>query len=163
MRVLALIVVLVSALHSLSFEQELNLKYAYDFGKRFGLGESVRAIVFRESSGGINLENSEVMACGWAQILVRTWKKRYEEDLRGLNISDRKICDVLKSDVDLNLLAAVEELKFWQKVHGRNNWKKIYASYYAGYNYKSKDGVEYSRKIVSHLKYMRKYFRKDVK
>jgi len=145
------------SLYAFSAEQEKTLEFAYQFGKRYGLENTIRAIVMKESSGGIHLKNKHINACGIAQILVRTWKRRYRDDIAHLHISDDAICSLLKRDDELNLLAAVEEIKFWQHVHGKNAWNKIYASYYAGYNYSSSEGKEYAKKVIKWIKFFKRY------
>jgi hypothetical protein len=136
----------------LSEKQYNNLEYAYSYGKLFGLENTIRAIVMVESSGGINIENKHKMACGWGQIYVKSWKKRYSKELGKMNLSDRDICTLLKKDIDLNLFSIAGEIRHWQKVHGKNSWNKIYASYYAGYGYSSDEAKLYSNKVIKTIK-----------
>lgn len=153
MRLLLSMLVLLSTLQAinLSKSQIEVLQHAYDFGKQFNLQNSLRAIVMVESSGGVHLRNPNVMACGVGQILVKSWKARYADDILGLDVTDEDICNLLIRDTDLNLLAMVEELKFWQQVHG-NDWRKIYASYNAGYSYNSQEGITYANKVIRYIK-----------
>jgi hypothetical protein len=152
MKIITLLLLTITLYASqLSQTQQSNLQYAYNFAKRFNLENSVRAIVMVESSGGINVKNPNVYACGWGQIYVKSWRNRY---VPNNNFSDEAICKILIKDIDLNLLAIIAELKFWQDIHG-NNWNKIYASYYAGYNYSSPEAITYSNKVIKWIKLLR--------
>lgn len=140
-------------LFAFTLDQKENLEYAYNFGKHYGMENTLRAIVMVESSAGKNLMSANGQDCGIAQINITSWKARYDEAIGDREISDEAICSALIKDRDLSLLAAVEEIKFWRIVHGTEEWRKIWGSYNAGYNYNSLSGRKYGEKVAKWIRY----------
>jgi len=127
------------------------LQRSYDLGKDADMGWTLAAIAYRESSAGRFLIDASGPSFGAHQILLRTATRR-------MNITDSMQKNILAQrlveDVDLSASLALEELKFWRRLHG-NNWNNLWASYNAGYNYRGTSGQKYAKMIGKHIKQLK--------
>ena len=158
--ILASLVLLISnnalALERLSQEQIKNLQKAYNYGKskpfkvngRLDSGYIMAAIMWQESSAGINCGNSSNVV-GPYQNLVTTVKSRMHQD--GIKKSRSQIAREL---VNHNTSAhwANIEIKSWLDVH-KGDISKALASYNAGW--KVHKGAGYSRSVLRRANYLK--------
>ena len=113
---------------NLSTEQIHTLHYAYTRGEPHGLGYTLAAITWVESTAGINLK-SPTGDFGPYGINITTASNRLE----------RKDTYVLQKELtnnpELGADMALSELEFWVGVYG-NNYDKVLSSYNSGWNWK---------------------------
>lgn len=121
----------------------LNISYA--LGKRHGLGFSLAAIAWRESSAGEYLMNLNDPSFGVYHILLKTAKKR--TGIKGLK--SNKLAYALTTNIRLSASFAIKELNFWKKtLKGSNrNWINVWSAYNGGFNYKKKIPQSYGKDI----------------
>ena len=132
-------------------DQVRLIKKAYTQGAIYDVGASLAAIVVIESSAGRHTLSPDEQDCGVAQINLTSFKLRYQQHLQHFPLSDAQICNMLIRDVDLNLLAAIEELRFWREVH-HDNWRLVWGSYNGGWT----PNTEYAAKVARMIKTLRK-------
>ena len=129
-------------LSNLSPLQDITLRESYHHGYDEDFGLTLAAIAWQESSAGLFLINVGGPSFGVHQILLTSAAKRAGAHTEfEKNILATKL---LKHDVSAEY--AMKELRFWRKVHGKD-YMRIWASYYAGYNYDEKSGRDYANKI----------------
>jgi hypothetical protein len=136
-----------------SNSQILILKKAKEYGKKYNLSYTLQAIVWQESSAGIQRENYLSGCFGIGHIRLRTYLDRHKIKRTYKNQLIYK--HLLTYNDRLNLQAMVDELLFWTEVHD-GNYVKIWASYFAGYDVKA--GLNYARDIrikINELKKMK--------
>lgn len=132
----------------LTESQEEVLHRSYTLGSDVDLGWTLAAIAYQESSAGKFLVNVEGPAFGVHQVLLKSASRRMDMTSTW---DKNRLAQRLMEDHDLSASLAIEELQFWQRLHG-NNWTLVWASYYSGYNYRYKPGQDYAKKIASHIK-----------
>lgn len=138
-------------------QQIKNMQNAYHYGQsnplkfngsRVDFGYIMAAIVWQETSGGINCGTGS-HAVGHYQNLVTTVKSRMAQN--GVNKSRQQIAKELQNPNTSAYWARVE-LQSWLKVHN-NGIEKALASYNAGW--KHQRGAGYSRSVISKANYLR--------
>lgn len=138
----------------LSSDQIFTINRAYQLGVQHDLGYTLAAIAFLESSAGVQLRNDRTQDYGVFGINIRTVSNRLNQ-LTGVTLNHEQR-DQLKNhlivDMNANAMYAVMELQFWQRVHGQNNWRKVWASYNAGHSYHRQVGIDYANKIAETIK-----------
>lgn len=138
----------------LSKSQIYTINKAYRLGVEHDLGYSLAAIAFLESSAGVHLRNERTQDYGVFGINIRTVTKRLHQ-LTGVTLNDKQIKSLkshLMFDMESNAMYAIMELRFWQRVHGQNNWKPIWASYNGGYSYSNDRPQTYSRSVAKTIR-----------
>lgn len=133
----------------LSVKQMRTVERAYQAGLPHNLGYSLAAIVWQESSAGLFLINSSEGSYGPFQINLKTALARVD----GKNWSKPKK-DWLATNLlrfDFSVYFAIEELKYWQSVHGNNNWRKVWASYNGGWRYHKPAPQSYAQSIATKI------------
>lgn len=136
------------------------LTAAYTDGHRHGLGESMRAICWQESSCGIDLVNKEDGTEGSygyfganpvivATRVFKTWPNRPTNN-------QIAICKNALMNFEYGSKQCVAELQYWLDEYLRGEWSKVWASYNAGYDYE--DGREYARDIKEKIMFLRNKF-----
>ena len=139
----------------MSAEQKKTLQWAHDYGLKHGLGESMRAICWQESSGGVNLENDKDGSYGpfGGKVLIvstrfyKTWPGKPRPEL----LKQTKY--MLINNPAFAAAACVNELQYWQKQRGADQWTKIWASYNAGWSWWK--GRGYAADITAKIKFLR--------
>ncbi len=144
----------------MSMEQKNTLQWAYEYGLKHGLGESMRAICWQESSAGLNLENEEDGSYGRyggkalivATRLYKTWPDQPSEAM--VHFVQR----LLLTDHAFAAEHCVRELRYWQKKRGADQWTKVWASYNAGNSWWN--GKGYAADIRAKINFLRKATKK---
>lgn len=132
------------------------LKWAYEQGKPVGLGETLRAICWQESSAGAALKNKKdgswgmfgVKALSAATRHFDTWPDRpTKEQIDG-------IAESLLKDPWFSAKMCIAEIAYWQtKRRGFNQWTMVWASYNAGWDWWY--GEDYAADIMAKIKFLR--------
>jgi len=151
MQKLILLILLTLSLQGFTIDQLNILKKAKDYGRSLNLSYSLQAIVWQESSAGVQRENYISGCFGIGHIRLRTYLDRHKIKRTYKNQLIYK--HLLTYNDDLNLQAMVDELEFWLKVHD-GNFLKSWASYFAGYDVKA--GLSYARDIQAKIKQLKK-------
>lgn len=127
--------------------------------KPYGLAKSIKAIILKESAGGIykvNINDKPFGSCGVTHINLKTYLARHNIKATSFNIN--KACMDLINNDELAIANAIEELLYWQEQFCNNKqctkkqWTYIYSAYNAGWNYKSKQGLKYAEAIKEYVR-----------
>ena len=134
------------------------VKEAYRYGKPHDLGYSLAAIAWKESNAGkwlVNVAKGE-RSFGPFHISLESATRR---------TGDGRLTDFQKNVLASSLLGlrfsstyAIMELEYWQKIHGENAWRNIYASYNGGWNYKKALPQAYASDIIEKMKKLKGCF-----
>lgn len=145
------------AKYNFSEKQISNMQKAYKFGnsnekKKFhgtnvNLGYIMAAILWQESSCGINIKNGH--AVGAFQNYIPTVKSRMKQN--GVHKTSAQISKEL-SNFNTSAHWADIEIDYWLKTH-KGNMHKALASYNAGYNVKAGNG--YANSILRKATYLK--------
>ena len=113
---------------------------------------TLMAIAVKESSVGKSQVNVISNDYGLFQSNIKSVLRRQNvED----NLPNRRyFAYKLLSDVGFATANAIVEIDYWKKVHN-NNWVRIWASYNAGWRYKSNTGIIYANSIFDIMKKLR--------
>ena len=113
---------------------------------------SLMAIAIKESSVGKNMANFSSNDFGLFQSNIKTvLSRQYIKDTP----QNRKYYALkLMNDVGFATANAIVEIDYWKKVHN-NNWVRIWASYNAGWRYRSTTGIIYANSIFDIMKKLR--------
>ncbi|QIW90147.1 hypothetical protein OLCHANIL_00050 [Vibrio phage V05] len=142
----------------LSEKQWHNVRAVFINGWYNDLSWSLAAIAIVESSAGEQMINNRTKDYGLMQNNIKTATarlKRWEKAGRDFGPYDlnnpEDVKTILLTDRTVSVQLAIEELEYWKKIRGKNNWREIYASYNGGF-YKDKTwearAENYSDKIV---------------
>lgn len=146
---------LLDQLHNLNATQKKVLQETFEDGKIHGLEYSLTAIAWRESDFGENLVG-KTDDWGVFQITIKTFKVDFPEYAK--IHTDAELRELLKTDFNLNIQAAVKVIRFWQKERGPTNWRAVYSGYNGGY----KGNPAYAEMIVRRIAALRVYM-KEIK
>ena len=138
---------------NLSVEQIEMLKEIKRQGQDLGFGYTLMAIAIKESRLGEYMVNLDTKDFGLYQANIKTVLSR--QNIKDTVWNRNVFASRLVSDFEFATQNAIEELTFWQKIH-KNDWRKIWGSYNAGYNYNSKKAQEYSRQIALIIRELKK-------
>lgn len=137
--------------------QIANMQKAYQFGQskskktyhgtNVNQGYIMAAILWQESSGGINIKNGH--AVGAFQNYIPTVKSRLKQ--QGIIKTNAQVSQELKS-FNRSAHWANIEIDYWLKTH-KGNMPKALASYNAGYNIRA--GYRYSASVIQKATYLR--------
>lgn len=147
----------VYAKYDFSEKQVSNMQKAYKFGQstnvpkyhgtNLNMGYIMAAILWQESSAGINIKNGH--AVGAFQNYIPTVKARLKQ--QGVTKSTAQISKEL-SRFDRSAHWANVEIDYWLKSH-KGSMPKALASYNAGYNVRA--GMKYSNSIIRKATYLK--------
>ncbi len=138
---------------TISPEQATVLMDTYERSKSYNLKWTMTAIAWQESDFGKNMIGRTTPDYGTFQININTFKARYRKEVSDGKLTDAQIIEMLVSDYELNYTASIEEIKFWQNVHG-DDYEKIWASYNGGW----KGNPRYARAIKYKIQALKRYF-----
>ena len=142
----------------LTVKQQTTLNYAYMQGKEYGFGHTLVAIAWIESEAGkyqININSLSSYDCGVFQSNVRSVLRR-AKTLKSSYYTKKAVCTRLIEDMDFAITEALAELTYWEVVR-KGNYKKLIASYNAGWNWKR--GTAYFNKIKKELPSIIDYYK----
>ena len=139
-------------------DQRTTLKWAFEWGSGYNMGESMRAICWQESSAGADLENEEDGTEGSygyfgnnpvivATRVYDTWPDRPTDH----QIAECK--EQLLIDPEFCARQCRDEIIYWQGEYQPNHWTKIWGSYNAGHKYWK--GKGYAREIMDKIIFLR--------
>ena len=142
----------ICSLHNFDKDQKKVLLDSYSYGKPFGLGYSLSAIAWKESSAGRNLENSSDPSYGVHHILLSSAMKR-----SGSEFKRKKLAKMLKENHKLSAIFALKELVFWKKALNKKdrNWRNVWAAYNGGYRYKKRAPQQYAYDIAKKISWLK--------
>lgn len=141
-----------------SLKQLWTLQKAYDHGEPQGLGYTMAAIVWKESSAGLKLsrkdgEHWSMNSYGPFHILLKTAKKRRGCSTWNCSGVKRKLMNDFQYSADL----ATEELEYWNQRLG--SYRKAFAAYNAGNAWSGRAGSTYSKDIRNKIQYLQQCVR----
>lgn len=154
-----------SSEHTFSNVQLDNMRYAYQFGEQFskdgkykthknihksGLGHIMAAILWQESSAGVNLKSKpKHHAYGMFQNYLPTMRARIKE--LGYNMTDAEIKRMLNKRSNSAYWAYIE-LSYWLNIH-KGDIRKAISSYNSGWNVKA--GSKYASEVLEKANYLK--------
>ena len=154
-----------SSEHTFSNVQLDNLNYAYQFGEQFskdgkfkthenmhkkGLGYIMAAILWQESSAGVNLKDKKGHhAYGMFQNYLPTMRARINQ--LGYNMTDAQIKKMLSKRSNSARWAYIE-FSYWLNIHN-GNIRKAISSYNAGW--KTSAGSKYASEVLEKANYLK--------
>lgn len=135
-------------------KQKDVLQTAYDYGSEHGMGWSMAAIAWKESSAGKRMVNWSDPSFGVYHVLLKNaaHSKGFSSDLeplRAISVAAR-----LVYDHDYSAKESLKVLKFWNYQH-EGDWIKTWASYNAGYNWTGPAGQRYTKDIQKKIRYLK--------
>ena len=147
----------------LTTEQQYVVNRAYELGSTIPRGVSdygmtYAAIALTESSAGQFLVNSKTGDYGVFQNNLKYTVKAVEQK-RGFKMSNKEVKEFkrhLTNSLEFSASMTGINIEFWEKVHGKQNWSKIIASYNAGYSYNDEVGKQYLTKVKTNMRLLKK-------
>lgn len=133
--------------------QALTIHHAIIAGDEYDLGYSLAAISGVESEYGKYLLNLADPSFGPFAIHIKTASKR--RNINPQSFTANLLAHELITNPELGAELAIEELLFWQSIHGPDP-KKIHASYNAGHNYVH--GAKYADMVMDEMKLIRQCY-----
>jgi hypothetical protein len=133
--------------------QRINLIKIFQRARKDDLSWTAVGISWEESEFGrfqISIPNRWSLDCGIFQNNTKTVLKR-----KGLknNLYNRTgMCTILNTNPEKAYEEFVNEIRFWQRVKGENNWNEIWKSYNAGY---TGGGKNYSKMIARRIRVLK--------
>lgn len=140
-------------LNNLTAKEIKILKEIKNIGNKYGLGYSLMAIAIKESSIGKYMINVDSHDYGIFQAHLKTVINRNK--IKNTSWNRNKYAMKLLNDVSFATKNAIDELKYWRKVHN-NNWRRIWSSYNCGWKYNSRTAKKYSRDIAKIIRKLKK-------
>jgi hypothetical protein len=136
----------------LSSNQVETLYRAFEEGRESNLSYSLAAIAFVESSGGLFVTNPNDPSSSVLHITTRN--ALVYAGWEDTEVNREVMYEILQHDFETAAHYAIINLNFWKRVYG-GDWRKVVASYNAGYRYDSKEGQQYMEKVVETVKVIR--------
>lgn len=133
-------------------EDQLNtMKNALVAGSEHDYGWTLAAMAWRESSAGAKPLNWADPSFGPFHNNIKTVSKRYgaKDQFEEFALASR-----LMYDFDFAVEAAVAELDYWKKIH-KGNWRKMWASYNGGWNWRGKAPQSYQNDIAKKINFLK--------
>ncbi|AUR97858.1 membrane lipoprotein [Vibrio phage 1.244.A._10N.261.54.C3] len=132
------------------------LQFSYDYGVQYGLGWTLAAISWKESSSGRELvridgDSYKQVSYGIYHSLLRYASKRAGCSSRRC---EAQLVHDLMTNKERAAEEAVKELHYWQGYHGADNWKDVWRSYNDGFQ-KSESGYNYANNIADKVRYLK--------
>lgn len=121
------------SVYDFSEDQKEIIAYAYNYGKKYGLGYTLAAIAWHESCAGEYRMNFADPSAGLYHALIPGVLRRYQM-LKDNGFNRNVIGEMLVRDDEFASKVAVDELLYWDKVRN-GNWKDIIKSYNKGFSW----------------------------
>jgi hypothetical protein len=159
MRYFILLLVLIK-LYSLEPMQIKNLVYIFNKAKPYNLSYTMSAIAMQESDLGryfITINKDGSMDCSMFMINTKTLSKNQWKQSR--------LCERLIRDKDFSISIAIERFKYFynywfSKGYSEGvSWRYAVMSYHCGFNIRHKRCIDYYKKIIKNIKFIRKEFK----
>lgn len=142
-------------------QQMTVVRQAYALGIPHDLGYSLAAIVWQESGAGKWLINVQEHSYGPFQINLKTAIRRTGDGL--LSPFQQNVLATSLLDLRFASTYAIQELEYWQSVHGREHWRSIWASYNGGWRYGSPLPQRYADNIINKIALLKNCFNEGLK
>ncbi|RDU66498.1 hypothetical protein CQA53_03370 [Helicobacter didelphidarum] len=123
------------ALQDFTTEQQEILLYAYYYGKEYNFGYLMAAIAWKESCAGEYLINFSDPSAGVYHAHIPSVIKKYTS-YKDSPFIRNVVGQMLVTDIQLASSIALDNLRYWAKVHN-NNMKNVVKSYNKGFAWKS--------------------------
>ena len=152
---LLLIFALVANLFALTPSQKKELKFSYNYGKKYDLGWTLAAISYVESSLGKHKINLADPSASSYHILIKSVLHR--EHIPDNSWNRSRMMEKLLNDRYYAASQAVAELLYWKSYWVRRGcsgnwlWIKMVGSYNGGYY----SNIEYARKVARAIKILK--------
>ncbi len=114
-------------------DQKEIIAYAYNYGKKYGLGYTLAAIAWHESCAGEYRMNFADPSAGLYHALIPGVLRRYQM-LKDNGFNRNVIGEMLVRDDEFASKVAIDELLYWDKVRN-GNWKDMIKSYNKGFSW----------------------------
>lgn len=149
-----------------------NLRYAYHYGKKDGLGFTMAAIAWKESCAGAYRYNAQDPSAGnyhvlleSAVILDRIFKGSKNANRPVSQFEKNVIADRLVRSKRFASKIALYQLKEWKKIR-KGDMRKVIKSYNRGYLWESseannKSAEAYANDILEKIKILKKFYKKS--
>lgn len=121
------------SVYEFSNDQKEIIAYAYNYGKKYGLGYTLAAIAWHESCAGEYRMNFADPSAGLYHALIPGVLRRYQM-LKDNGFNRNVIGEMLIRDDEFASKVAVDELLYWDKVRN-GNWKDMIKSYNKGFSW----------------------------
>lgn len=121
------------SVYSFSHDQKEIIAYAYNYGKKYGLGYTLAAIAWHESCAGEYRMNFADPSAGIYHALIPGVLRRYQM-LKDNGFNRNVIGELLIRDDEFASKVAIDELLYWDKVRN-GNWKDMIKSYNKGFSW----------------------------
>lgn len=125
------------SVYSFSNEQKEIIAYAYNYGKKYGLGYTLAAIAWHESCAGEYRMNFSDPSAGIYHALIPGVLRRYQM-LKDNSFNRNVIGELLVRDDEFASKVAIDELLYWDKVRN-GNWKDMIKSYNKGFSWEKSE------------------------
>ena len=112
------------------------------------------AIAWKESSFGKQTKSFCGNDLGVFQININTFSNRYKSAIEKVNIEALELKRILRSNFDLNFLAAKSELDYWRTRFKKE--QKVFQSYNGGTS-NSINSIEYGKDLVQRTYAIKQY------
>lgn len=138
----------------LSTTQIDTMIYVYNFGLKHDLEWTLTAIAWKESEFGLlKLPLDNLLDRGLMQINLKTYFKRH--GIKNTRWNRSKYGTMLVVNDDNNLLAAIDEIRFWESIKPKySGYRFVWKGYNGGYS-NSKRSIAYAADIALRIKFLR--------
>lgn len=143
-----------------SAKQREVLLQAYEYGAPYDLGYTLAAIAWKESCAGEYRMNFQDPSAGIYHAYIPGLIKKYPS-LKQNGFTQNMLGALLVKDDAFASREAVNELKYWDKVH-QGNWEKMIKSYNKGFSWQKEKEAnrlaqEYYKDIKGRVQKLRAY------
>jgi len=129
-----------------------TLHRAFEEGRENDMSYSLAAIVWKESSGGVLLENPKDPSSG--AFMVLTENALHYAGWEDTEANRQVMYNILQYDFETSAQYAMLNLKFWMRAY-KVSWRKAYQYYNGGRSY-SAASIRYSKDIVGKIRVIKK-------
>lgn len=124
-------------MYKFSSDQKEIIAYAYNYGKKYGLGYTLAAIAWHESCAGEYRMNFADPSAGLYHALIPGVLRRYQM-LKDNGFNRNVIGEMLIRDDEFASKVAIDELLYWDRVRN-GNWKDMIKSYNKGFSWEKSE------------------------
>ncbi|MGX2981564.1 hypothetical protein [Helicobacter sp. 23-1045] len=139
------------SVYDFNANQKEIIAYAYNYGKKYGLGYTLAAIAWHESCAGEYRMNFADPSAGLYHALIPNVIRRYQM-LKDNGFNRNVIGEMLIRDDEFASKVAIDELLYWDKVRN-GNWKDMIKSYNKGFSWeKSASANKFAENYYQNVK-----------